>query len=668
MSKLNLLLAIHCHQPVGNFGIVFSNAYESAYLPFIEVLERHPNIRISLHYSGSLLDWLKVTHPEFIERVKTLVKKGQVEILSSGYYEPILSLIPQPDAQAQIEMLRRRVKDLFSWDAQGCWLTERIWEPKIPSILNSSGIKWTIVDDSHFKSAGLEPEGLSGYYISEEEARPIAIFPASEKLRYFMPFKLPGETIDYLGYLYKEHNIRCICFADDGEKFGLWPGTHKWVYKQGWLEDFFTALDENSSWLAVRSFSQYLEEHPPTGRIYLSCSSYREMMEWSGGYFRNFLLKYDEANWMHKRMLYISQKIQSLRESYRGPLKRKSKANICRSRIDTARQHLYMAQSNDSYWHGVFGGLYLNHLRNSVYSHLIEAEKLINTSNRDKLHRLDLDYDGRDEVILSSRVLSCVFSPHRGGALLELDYKPKSLNLINTIMRRREMYHQKIKQNVSGSTDTQLQPKSIHDTDKIKQPDLGNFLFYDLFPRYCCLDHFLNRDTDLEQFSRCQYGELGDFTQGEYVFKLNGRGKKKSGFSLVRRGSVANYPVKIIKRVHLNNNDLSIDYTIKNESDRPLDNLFGVEFNLSVYDNNLSLTSGKIEVECLKISDIWSGISLEFTVNIPCLVWHFPVETISDSETGIGKTYQELCLLFNWQLSINPGSNWLARLRLRVEG
>ena len=242
MDKMNLLLAIHCHQPVGNFGIIFSKAYETAYLPFIEVLEKHPNIKISLHYSGSLLDWLKLTHPEFLKKIRSLVKRGQVEILAGGYYEPILSLIPQSDAQAQIEMLKKEIKDLFSWQADGCWLSERIWEPKLPLILNKAGIKWTIVDDSHFESAGLNPENLSGYYISEEEAMPLALFPASEKLRYFIPFELPRQTLDYLRNLYETQKSRCVCFADDGEKFGLWPETNKWVYQQGWLEDFFNAL------------------------------------------------------------------------------------------------------------------------------------------------------------------------------------------------------------------------------------------------------------------------------------------------------------------------------------------------------------------------------------------------------------------------------------------
>lgn len=63
--KIYLSLAIHNHQPVGNFGWVFEEAFENAYLPMVECLERQPSIRLALHYSGSLRDWLLESQPDF---------------------------------------------------------------------------------------------------------------------------------------------------------------------------------------------------------------------------------------------------------------------------------------------------------------------------------------------------------------------------------------------------------------------------------------------------------------------------------------------------------------------------------------------------------------------------------------------------------------------------
>ena len=39
--------------------------------------------------------------------------------------------------------------------------------------------------------------------------------------------------------------------ADDGEKFGVWPDTHHQVYEKGWLDQFFTLLEQNADWLKV---------------------------------------------------------------------------------------------------------------------------------------------------------------------------------------------------------------------------------------------------------------------------------------------------------------------------------------------------------------------------------------------------------------------------------
>ena len=68
MAKINLLLGIHNHQPVGNFDGVFKEAYEKCYLSFISALERHPKIRLSLHYTGPLWEWIEWNYPDFFKR------------------------------------------------------------------------------------------------------------------------------------------------------------------------------------------------------------------------------------------------------------------------------------------------------------------------------------------------------------------------------------------------------------------------------------------------------------------------------------------------------------------------------------------------------------------------------------------------------------------------
>ena len=92
----------------------------------LELLERHPSIKLALHYTGSLRDWLAVNQSTFLARVRALVARGQIEVMTGGYYEPILAAIPDVDKRGQIEKLTYAVKSDFGYDARGMWLAERV--------------------------------------------------------------------------------------------------------------------------------------------------------------------------------------------------------------------------------------------------------------------------------------------------------------------------------------------------------------------------------------------------------------------------------------------------------------------------------------------------------------------------------------------------------------
>ncbi|NLT42797.1 MAG: alpha-amylase, partial [Anaerolineae bacterium] len=102
-DRLTLLLVLHNHQPVGNLPEVFRQTYDSAYLPMVDLLERHPTVRAALHYTGPLLEWLQQEEPSFLMRLEALQASGQVEIMGGALYEPILAVIPDADKQGQLE-------------------------------------------------------------------------------------------------------------------------------------------------------------------------------------------------------------------------------------------------------------------------------------------------------------------------------------------------------------------------------------------------------------------------------------------------------------------------------------------------------------------------------------------------------------------------------------
>ncbi|MFC1703164.1 alpha-amylase/4-alpha-glucanotransferase domain-containing protein [Candidatus Omnitrophota bacterium] len=676
---INFLIAIHCHQPVGNFDGVIQEAYEKSYLPFITVLERHPKVKLSLHYSGNLIDWFKSNQPEFLTRIKKLVDASQVEIIAGGYFEPILSMIPERDAWGQIKMLKNKIKDEFSYSAQGAWLAERIWEPKIPSILSQAGITYTMVDDSHFSAVSeltdngkfvkFQPKELNGYYLTEELGNRLCIFPGSEKLRYLMPFKLPQETIDYLKERSQRKTNPTITFADDGEKFGLWPGTHKWVYQEKWLDTFFTCLEANREWINLTTFSEHLKHSTPTGRIYLSCASYREMLEWSGGFFRNFLVKYPEANSLHKKMIYVSNKIAQTQSACSNGKKCKVSKKTIAKELTKARHHLYMGQANDIYWHGVFGGLYLNHLRLAISRHLVEAEKIVDRILRDKTKQtvevVDYDCDGNDEVIVNTEKMNMIIKPAQGAALSSWDYRETPATLINTLVRRYEPYHDKLTKKPSQQPAAGKQPASIHDAAPIKQDNLKQMLFYDKHNRYCLQDHFLDPSVHLEDFIKSSYVERLDFIGMPFETHVT-QAKKKCRVAFSRRCGSGVLAVGLKKTIEIEKSCANVHYAIKNLGQNDFSARFGIEFNLSVYDSVLAVPGETLSMHNVNINDVWNKLQIAFTAEQPFNLWHFPIETVSQTETGIDKTYQNLCLLLWWDITVEKNKTWDSRILIDI--
>lgn len=344
--RISLALTLHNHQPVGNFGWVFDEIYEKAYLPMIEALERHPKVRLSLHYTGPLLEWFAAAHPEFLARVRTLVERGQVEIVGGGLYEPILASLPAADRVAQLRRMRERIKELVGVAPQGAWLAERVWEPSLPAALHDGGYRWTILDDAHFRAAAIPEDALWGAYLTEDEGKPLTVFGTEQGLRYRIPFGSVESVIEYLREHATPEGERIGTMGDDGEKFGSWPTTwdHCWGDGQ-WVEKFFTALEKNADWLATTTPSRWLDERGPIGRVYLPTSSYAEMGDWvlppdesqifgpmlhdaqdakspearylRGGFWRNFQVKYTEINDLHKQMLRTSAKIAAMTDRKR---------------------------------------------------------------------------------------------------------------------------------------------------------------------------------------------------------------------------------------------------------------------------------------------------------------------------------------------------------------
>jgi alpha-amylase/alpha-mannosidase (GH57 family) len=709
-EKLAFGWVLHQHQPVGNFPWVFEQVYTVCYAPLLDLFERHPSVRVTLHYSGPLLDWLLAEHPNYVERLAILAQRGQVEIMTGGYYEPILPILPPGDLLGQITKMNGAIRELFGTDPAGLWLPERVWEPSLPAGLHRAQVSYTVTDDTHFLMAGLSPDQFYGYYITEDQGLPLAVFPNPKLMREILPWSPIPEIAERLHQIARtsDGQPRIVIAADDGEKFGSWPKTYQTMWKQGYMEAFARWLEDNQDWLATVKLDDYRRTHDPLGRVYLPTASYSEMMEWAlpaersavlesvrqrleragdrealaflhGGSWRNFAAKYPEANNIQKKMLRVSRLVAA-------------------SDNAAAREALWRGQCNCGYWHGVFGGIYLADIRSAIYQNLIRAESLAGIPST-LVTTTDFDADGHDELLIEGPVHNIYLAPHDGGTIFEWDFKPVPFNVADTLARRLESYHRKLlsatvkivppddpfgtdRQDEEGKEE---EVESIHELVWAKEPGLEGLLHYDAERRAVLRERFLPLETILASLETGEYRDLGDFVSGRYEATCAERADGSTEVILKRTGTILGQPVTMEKRLILEaaGATIHVSYALTNQGDVPVSARFAVESNFGLLGGGGNpgawyevdgkacgaLDSRGEHTDAREVRLINAGVGIAVAIASDELIglWRWPVETVSNSEGGFERNYLCSSVVLHQDMTLEPGAAQQLALHLSIE-
>lgn len=635
-QPIRFCFGLHLHQPVGNFGYVFEQHVREVYRPFLEHVRKQSFFPITLHVSGPLIEWLDQHDPSVLDDIADLASDGRVELLLAGFYEPILASLPRPDRLTQVAWMRDALKQRLGAEATGLWLTERVWEPDLAADLHDAGVKFVLVDDRHFLASGFARERLHAPFRTEHDGKQVALFPIDERLRYLIPFQPPEETVEYLRLL-RARGQPLAVLADDGEKFGGWPGTREWVYDNGWLDRFFVAMREviASGEVVLSRFDDALRAVPSGGLAYLPTASYREMEGWSlptpaalrflalekelgderlkadgalvrGAHWRNFLVKYPESNRMHKKMLALSR--------------------LCRERGDPGvpRRAIGRAQCNDAYWHGVFGGLYLPFLRAEIWRNLATAEEELRAAEPLQCEATDLDGDGHDELWIHSSRFSALVSPARGGAVEELTRFALGENLADALTRRREAYHVTALVAATGNggndgadkADASSAP-SIHDLEEALS--LGELPPADLDDRALFIERVLPDSVTLETYSRAEYQPLAT------TARLTMKAEVEAGADAVT--------------VTLRASDDSLTKRLTFFPDGSVRAKF-------------SWSTSQFPADAWFTTEISVARPIRLKADAEAIVWEHAIETVAKSERGLDRTLQGTCYLVRWPATL----------------
>jgi alpha-amylase len=454
----------------------------------------------------------------------------------------------------------------------------------------------------------------------------------------------------------------------------------------------------------VTTLAEIVDHVAPLGKIYLPDCSYREMTEWvlpvqqhvqydrvahemsndprwaalkpfvRGGIWRNFRVRYPEADEMYSRMMYVSRRLeQAVQSGCDGP------------QVEEARTELYRGQCNCGYWHGAFGGVYLPHLRNAVYRNLIRAENLLDQATGRagswvEAKAEDFNFDARQEVRLANDKLVALINPVCGGQLYELDVRSICHNLLATLSRRPEAYHRKV---LAGSNPDNRNCASIHDRVVCKQAGLDRRIQYDGYLRKSLIDLFYDNDVTLDAVASGQAAQRGDFVDKPYEAILR-RNPDRIQVKLVRDAGAFGNPIRITKGVTLGagSSTLEIAYLLEGlPSGQPLH--FAVELNFAgmpggaddryFYDadgkrlGQLGSLLDLSDVQGLGLVDEWLGLDVHLNASLPTQFWTFPVETVSQSEGGFELVHQSVAVQPHWLATGDADGRWSVTLQIAID-
>ncbi len=680
------IFCLHNHQPTGNFEHIFEWAYKDCYNKSLQIFKEYPEFRFAVHHSGCLLEWIKEHHPEYINDIKMMRERGQLEIIGGGFYEPIFSVISEDDIKGQIALMQDFCAGEFGVAPKGFWTAERVWDPDIPRLVSDFDFNYTVLDDIHFRYAGIEADKLYGYYLTERLDRKLGIFPIDRFLRYSIPFKLPEETVRYFREKTDANGASAFVYGDDGEKFGLWPETYKWVYEEKWLRKFIEAVLKEG-WIKMTLPSEYMARNQPLGRVYLTQGSYFELSEWAlpaqsalklininreikekgreddfyaflkGGVWNNFLNKYHESNALNKRALLLSREISEY--------EMESKKDL-----SAVKRELYRGECNCAYWHGLFGGIYLGTLRNALYEHLLRAEKmLLEQKGGSDIDILDGDFwnDGRNQILIRKRDQSVVVVPYAGGMISELSFLDKSCNVMDTMQRRFEAYHEILK-NFNENEENSHGTRSIHDRVTVKEKGLKSYLVPDDSRRYSFKDLFMDGIPSAEDlmYRRAKIADLGGLAYDYSISTEAG----KAAVTLSARSDIEGAAVMVSKKYVIEKEFHGIRAAYSISCGRAM--RFGSELNINLLaghdedrfyeidgvlkpDSYLDSAGAAGPLVRFSLVDKYKGININIGSSRRFSLVRYPIYTVSQSDSGFEKNFQGSSLLLVFEL--NGGLN-----------
>lgn len=287
------------------FNLVWIDPEIRQHDPFLQGL-MHKGRNFSEKEKKALLKYHFSLMEDVVPIHRRLQDKGQIEIITTAYYHPILPLLvdnysslratpglPLPqrfsfpeDARAQVEMSTDQYRRLFDMEPRGFWPPEMAVSPETIPLLADLGFKWTVTDEqilAHSLDVEIYRDGYGHVLNPEVLYQPyLACGEGTEVPIIFRDHHLS----DRIGFVYQHmnasdaaadliHRLQVIREKLAGSSGNYLvtialDGENAWEWYAGEKNDFLHALYagiSNAPYLKTVTVNEYLEENPPKRKI-----------------------------------------------------------------------------------------------------------------------------------------------------------------------------------------------------------------------------------------------------------------------------------------------------------------------------------------------------------------------------------------------------------------
>lgn len=436
-SRLNVSLVVQLDLPAGASNEVAERAWVECFRPLIGAVHHTPDVRLGFVLDGELIADLQQRHPEGLQWLRALLRREQIELLGTALHGPVLTAVPERDAVGQCRAHVRLVKQVFGTRPRGAWVPHGIWDPVLPRIFAAAGLEWTLLDERVVHGAVSEAPHPYGAWFTEREGARLGVLPFDHAMLDMAPNAAVKQVLAHLARRARAgDNHVMLVFA--GNRFGLRSGGDS-RRDQAWFATFLAALTRAAPKVVTMRPSDLFDSVLRRGRVYISANAPKV----AGVPWERHLVQYPEAARLHQKLMRVSRMVDKLDRLV------KHGAHTVRrpdpSQLEQAHRYLYRAQAASVLWHADHAGLYDASDRRRAWRDVLRAERVVlealKAHQRLHVETDDVDFDGHDEVVLRTPTAAVVITPSQGAAVTELSVLAAARNLVDTVTRRREPYH-----------------------------------------------------------------------------------------------------------------------------------------------------------------------------------------------------------------------------------